>query len=121
MVHALITLPHDLMLAFSAADRERITLTAMSLTDRPRPKLELASDALGRHLFAFVWMLRDDLSTNRHHARGGRLPPARRQASRSIHAHQLDVSLSSQLRGFFCGPPGTRTPNLRIKSPQLCH
>ncbi len=21
----------------------------------------------------------------------------------------------------FCGPPGTRTPNLRIKSPQLCH
>jgi hypothetical protein len=21
----------------------------------------------------------------------------------------------------FCGPPGTRTPNLWIKSPQLCH
>ncbi|MBT2188600.1 NAD-glutamate dehydrogenase [Sphingobium nicotianae] len=65
MVHALITLPHDLMLAFKAEDRERITLTAMSLTDRPRPKLELASDALGRHLFAFVWMLREDLTTNR--------------------------------------------------------
>ncbi len=70
MVHALITLPHDLMLAFKTQDRERITLTAMSLTDRPRPKLELASDALDRHLFAFVWMLRDDLSTNRREAIG---------------------------------------------------
>ena len=65
MAHALTTLPHDLMLAFEPADRERVTLTAMSLNDRPRPKLELVSDALGRHLFAFVWMMRDDLSTNR--------------------------------------------------------
>ena len=65
MAHALTTLPHDLMLAFQPADRERVTLTAMSLTDRPRPKLELVSDALGRHLFAFAWMMRDDLSTSR--------------------------------------------------------
>nr|WP_264577662.1 MULTISPECIES: NAD-glutamate dehydrogenase [unclassified Sphingobium] len=65
LVHALTALPHDLMLAFSAQDRDRITLTAMSLADRPRPKLELVSDVLGRHLFAFVWMMRDDLSTSR--------------------------------------------------------
>ena len=65
MAHALTQLPHDLMLAFQPADRERITLATMSLTDRPRPKLELVSDALGRHLFAFVWMMRDDLSTSR--------------------------------------------------------
>jgi len=70
MVHALTTLPHDLMVAFPVADRERVTLTAMSLTDRPRPKLELVADALGRHLFAFVWMMRDDLSTNRREAIG---------------------------------------------------
>ncbi|MBU0556165.1 MAG: NAD-glutamate dehydrogenase [Alphaproteobacteria bacterium] len=65
LVHALTALPHDLMMAFSAQDRDRITLAAMSLADRPRPKLELVSDVLGRHLFAFVWMMRDDLSTSR--------------------------------------------------------
>ena len=65
LTHALTTLPHDLMMAFPAADRERITLTAMTLADRPRPKLELVMDALGRHLFAFVWMVREDLSTGR--------------------------------------------------------
>jgi glutamate dehydrogenase len=65
LVHALTTLPHDLMLAFQQGDRERVTLTAMSLADRPRPKMELVADALGRHMFAFVWMMRDDLSTSR--------------------------------------------------------
>ena len=65
MVHALTTLPHDLLLAFQPEDRERITLTAMSLADRPRPKLELVCDALGRHLFVFAWMMRDDLSAGR--------------------------------------------------------
>jgi len=68
MMHALTTLRHDLMLAFQPADRERVILTAMSLADRPRPKVELVPDALGRHLFAFAWMMRDDLSTNRREA-----------------------------------------------------
>ncbi|HZV18608.1 MAG TPA: NAD-glutamate dehydrogenase domain-containing protein [Sphingobium sp.] len=68
MVHALTTLPHDLMLAFLPEDRERITLTAMSLADRPRPKLELVRDPLGRHMFAFVWMMRDDLSAGQREA-----------------------------------------------------
>ncbi|MBB5988004.1 NAD-glutamate dehydrogenase [Sphingobium lignivorans] len=76
MVHALTTLPHDIMMAFQPEDRERVTLTAMSLADRPRPKLELVSDALDRHLFAFVWMLRDDLSTTRREAIGGMLASA---------------------------------------------
>ncbi|HWJ70202.1 MAG TPA: NAD-glutamate dehydrogenase domain-containing protein [Sphingobium sp.] len=62
MVHALTTLPHDLLLIMGPQDRARITLTAMSLADRPRPKLELMCDALGRHLFVFAWMMRDDLS-----------------------------------------------------------
>lgn len=65
LVHALTALPHDLLLALSAHDREQIALTAMSLADRPRPKLELVADVLGRHLFAFVWLMRDDLSTGR--------------------------------------------------------
>ena len=68
LTHALTYLPHDLLLGLTVADRERLALTAMSLSDRPRPKLELTSDALSRHLFAFVWLLRDDLSTGRRQA-----------------------------------------------------
>jgi len=63
MVHALTTLPHDLLLIIRPEDRMRITLTAMSLADRPRPKLELVCDVLSRHLFVFAWMMRDDLSS----------------------------------------------------------
>src|SRR6185295_11932764 len=61
-------LPHDVMIGLGDADRERLALTAMSLGDRPRPQLELASGALDRHLFAFVWLLRDDMSTMRRQA-----------------------------------------------------
>jgi glutamate dehydrogenase len=68
MVHALTTLPHDLLLDVSADARDRLVLTAMSLADRPRPKLELVSDALDRHLFAFTWLLRDDVSTGQREA-----------------------------------------------------
>ena len=68
LVHALTYLPHDVMIGLGDADRERLALTAMSLGDRPRPQLELASGALDRHLFAFVWLLRDDMSTMRRQA-----------------------------------------------------
>jgi glutamate dehydrogenase len=63
MTHALTALPHDLLVSFNQADLERVTLTAMSLTDRPRPKLLAVRSALGRHLFVFVWLPRDDIST----------------------------------------------------------
>jgi glutamate dehydrogenase len=63
MTHALTKLPHDLLVSFREADLERVTLTAMSLTDRPRPKLLAVRSALGRHLFVFVWLQRDDVST----------------------------------------------------------
>ena len=61
--HALSRLPHDILMAFGADDLERASLTAMSLADRPRPKLLLVNGMLGRHLFAFVWMPRDEVST----------------------------------------------------------
>ena len=35
----------------------------MALADRPRPRVELVSAPLERHLFAFVWLPRDMLST----------------------------------------------------------
>ena len=63
LVHALTTLPHDLLIGFSDHDVERIATTMMALVDRPRPRLALVEAPLARHLFAFVWLPRDMLAT----------------------------------------------------------
>lgn len=63
MAHVLTSLPHDLLVSLPLAELERVTLTAMSLTDRPRPKLLSIRSPLGRHLYIFVWLPRDDVST----------------------------------------------------------
>lgn len=63
LVHALRTLPHDLVIGFAPVDLERIVTAMMSLTDRPRPKLSMVQAPLARHLFAFVWLPRDTMST----------------------------------------------------------
>ncbi len=63
--HALTALPHDLLAAFDPAALERLALTSMSITDRPRPMLVTVEGALGRHLFVFVWLPRDEVSTGR--------------------------------------------------------
>jgi glutamate dehydrogenase len=63
LVHALTTLPHDLLISFQDDDLERIATTMMSLVDRPRPRLALVRAPLARHLFAFVWLPRDAQST----------------------------------------------------------
>ncbi len=68
LVHALTYLPHDVLLALDDGDRDRLTMTALSLSDRPRPQIEVASDRLNRHLLAFVWMPRDDMSSSRREA-----------------------------------------------------
>lgn len=70
LAHALTGLPHDLTTGFPAEALEQIALTAMSVTDRPRPKLVLIPGPLGRHLFAFVWLPRDEVSTGRRVAIG---------------------------------------------------
>jgi glutamate dehydrogenase len=64
LVHALTALPHDLLISFTGDDLERIATAMMSLLDRPRPRLELVKAPLARHLFAFVWLPRDFLSTD---------------------------------------------------------
>ncbi|MCW3848167.1 NAD-glutamate dehydrogenase [Sphingomonas sp. LB-2] len=76
MAHALTALPHDLTTAFDAASLEALVLTSMSVADRPRPKLVLVRSALGRHLFAFVWLPRDEVSTGRRVAIGEMLAEA---------------------------------------------
>ena len=63
LVHALTVLPHDLMISFADADLERVATTMMSQVDRPRPRLLLVRAPLARHLFAFVWLPRDAIST----------------------------------------------------------
>lgn len=63
LVHALTALPHDLVIGFADKDIERVATAMMSLVDRPRPRLALVEAPLARHLFAFVWMPRDLLST----------------------------------------------------------
>jgi glutamate dehydrogenase len=63
MAHVLTNLPHDLLASLTASDLERLALTAMSLNDRPRPKLIALRSPLGRHLFVTVWLPRDDVST----------------------------------------------------------
>uniref|UniRef100_UPI0010F78EC7 NAD-glutamate dehydrogenase n=1 Tax=Parerythrobacter lutipelagi TaxID=1964208 RepID=UPI0010F78EC7 len=63
LVHAMTTLPHDLVIGFGKSDIERVATTMMSLVDRPRPRLSLVEAPLARHLFAFVWLPRDTLST----------------------------------------------------------
>ncbi len=74
--HALSRLPHDLLISFDAESMKRAALTAMSLADRPRPKLLLIKGPMKRHLFAFVWLPRDELSTDRRTTIGGRLEEA---------------------------------------------
>jgi glutamate dehydrogenase len=64
LVHALTELPHDLLIGFAEDDIERVATTMMGLVDRPRPKLALIPAALMRHLFAFVWLPRDIMSTS---------------------------------------------------------
>ncbi len=63
LVHALTALPHDIVIGFGDADLERVATTMMSLIDRPRPSLSLVQAPLDRHLFAFVWLPRDAMST----------------------------------------------------------
>ncbi|MFN3423629.1 MAG: NAD-glutamate dehydrogenase domain-containing protein [Novosphingobium meiothermophilum] len=63
LVHAMTALPHDLLISFAEADLERVVTATMSLVDRPRPRLALVEAPLARHLFAFVWLPRDLLST----------------------------------------------------------
>ena len=63
LVHALTALPHDILVGFADADLERAATAMISLIDRPRSKVLLVLAPLDRHLFAFVWLPRDAVST----------------------------------------------------------
>ena len=63
LVHALTAIPHDLLLGLERADIARLATAMMGLVDRPRPRIAMAAAPLQRHLFAFIWLPRDLLST----------------------------------------------------------
>jgi len=64
LVHALTVLPHDLIISFSDDDITRVAASMIGIAERPRPRVALVTAPLGRHIFAFVWLPRDMLSTN---------------------------------------------------------
>ena len=63
LIHALTVLPHDLVIGFTDEDLAQVATATMALADRPRPRLALVMAPLRRHLFGFVWLPRDMMST----------------------------------------------------------
>jgi len=112
LAHALTALPHDLTTGFTPESVESLALTTMSITDRPRSKLVLIRSALGRHLFAFVWLPRDEVSTGRRVAIGDMLTEAANasQLSWSIYLGDGEVA---QLRYTLDLRGAGRMPNPR--------
>ena len=63
--HALASVPRDLLVNLTPESGRDLVTMAMSLADRPRPAMLLARSILRGHLFAFVWLPRDELNTRR--------------------------------------------------------
>lgn len=64
LVHAFTSLPNDLLTAFEPASVGTLVTAKMALIDRPRPRIVMVRATLERHVFAFVWLPRDQLSTD---------------------------------------------------------
>ena len=64
LVHAFTALPNDLLIAFAPAKVCELVTAKMALIDRPRPRVVMVRSTLERHIFAFVWLPRDQLSTD---------------------------------------------------------
>ena len=97
LAHALSELPHDLLIGFTPEQLEATALTAMSLADRPRAALMIQKSPLGRHLFALVWLPRDEVSTARRVAIGAMLEEAANATVLSW-AMELDDGNVAQIR-----------------------
>jgi len=63
--HALSSLPRDLLVNLRPAEVKHLAATAITLADRPRPTLIIVRSILKGHMFAFVWLPRDELTTRR--------------------------------------------------------
>ncbi len=63
--HAVASLPRDLLINLSLDSVRDLVMVAMSLADRPRPALLQVRSILKGHLFTFVWLPREELTTGR--------------------------------------------------------
>ena len=111
LAHAISTLPHDLLISFDAHEVREAALTAMSLADRPRPKLLLLTGALQRHLYAFVWLPREQLTTTRRLAIGKMISDA---VGVPFSSWTIDVGDDelALVRFTFAVDPGTKIPDV---------
>jgi len=66
--HAVGSLPRDLLINLSIESVRELVMAAMSLADRPRPALLQVRSILKGHLFTFVWLPREELTTSRRKA-----------------------------------------------------
>jgi glutamate dehydrogenase len=63
--HSVASLPRDLLVNLGMDEVRELVMMAMSLADRPRPALLQVRSILKGHLFTFVWLPREELTTAR--------------------------------------------------------
>ena len=118
LAHAISTLPHDLLISFDEHEVREAALTAMSLADRPRPKLLLLTGALQRHLYVFVWIPREQLTTARRLAIGKMISDAVGvpYGNWQVELGEDELAL---LRFTFSVDPSTRIPDVDALDTEL--
>ncbi|MGH6658645.1 MAG: NAD-glutamate dehydrogenase domain-containing protein, partial [Sphingomicrobium sp.] len=63
--HSVASLPRDLLINLGLDSVRTLAMMAMSLADRPRPALVQVRSILKGHLFSFVWLPREELTSAR--------------------------------------------------------
>ena len=109
--HSIASLPRDLLVSLRPQSVQELVVTSMSLADRPRPTLLLLQSILKRHLFAFVWLPRDELTTRRRIAIGEMIEGAAqgRISSWSVELGDGDLAL---IRYTIDVEPGVALPDV---------
>ena len=118
--HALSALPHDLILNLDRDSVRKLVLAAMTLADRPQPIMVLVRSILRGHLFAFVWLPREELSTQRRLAIGDMISEAAQgpQKAWSVDLGDGDLAL---LRYTYTIDAARDTPNAAALNRKLYH
>ena len=118
--HALSALPHDLILNLDSDSVRTLVIAAMTLADRPQPILVLVRSILRGHLFAFVWLPREELSTVRRLAIGEMISAAAdgTQKAWSVDLGDGDLAL---LRYTFTIDAARNTPDTGALNRRLYH
>ncbi|MFL6770032.1 MAG: NAD-glutamate dehydrogenase [Sphingomicrobium sp.] len=116
--HAVASVPRDLLVNLSEESGRDLVTMAMSLADRPRPAVLLARSILGGHLFAFVWLPRDELNTERRLAVADLLEKAtgRPVTSWSVELGEGDLALIRYTLDIERTDP---TPDVKVLNRQL--